>query len=641
MSETVEQGARRLFAPKIARGYVPRALHAYVNADGQPIYWRARLEHPDGDAAPDGRKIIRPLHLNGNGYKIGEPDFPNGKKPLYNLDKLAADDTAPVFIVEGEKAADALTKRGAIATTSGAADSAARADWSALAKRDCILWADNDDAGRAYMGDVAAILETLGCKLSAMDIDALSLPAKGDAFDWLADRPESTLGDLLALPRVQARQAAPDATAADCEPAMVRLVRGDAIKLQPVAWLWDGCLARGKVHLIAGAPGTGKTTLAMAFAATITQRGRWPDGSRAEAGDVLIWSGEDAAGDTLMPRLLAMGADPSRVHFVSDVREGSEANTFDPAKHFPALALAAAKLPGLRLMIVDPIVSAVAGDSHHNAEVRRGLAPLVAFAEASGCALIGITHFAKGTQGREPLERVAGSLGFGAVARIVFGTAKLPDDKGGGRALVRVKSNLGKDGGGFRYDIRPVSLDATHAGIETTRIEWGDPIEGTAREILADAEAPDTGAGNPKDFLRELLSAGPMRSADVFKDAAANGYSKQQMYRAKDALGIIANKIGMKEGWRWHLPGRAEDIASGREDIEDIGPQGPTPSASSAPSSPETGRRWCITRPSGETFTTTTAQPTTVADMQYQHPGAKVKQLDEAAAGQVPHRMDA
>jgi len=155
---------------------------------------------------------------------------------------------------------------------------------------------------------------------------------------------------------------------------------------------------------------------------------------------------------------------------VDHVRDGPEPIPFDPARHFAALALAASRLPDLRMMIVDPIVSAVAGDSHQNAEVRRALAPLVAFAESAGCALIGITHFTKGTQGRDPLERVTGSLGFGAVARVVFGTAKLPDEEGGGRVLVRVKSNLGPDGGGFKYELRQTDLAGEHQGIVTTRV---------------------------------------------------------------------------------------------------------------------------------------------------------------------------
>src|SRR5262249_5420302 len=155
----------------------------------------------------------------------------------------------------------------------------------------------------------------------------------------------------------------------------------DTIKPEAHEWLWNGYLAAGVLHLIAGAPGTGKTTLALACAATISSGGRWPDGTRATPGDVLIWSREDAAASTLVPRLIAMHADMSRVHIVRSVNAGGEKRWFDPARDFPALALAAARIPALRLMIVDPIVSAVAGDSHKNSETRRGLQPLVEFAE--------------------------------------------------------------------------------------------------------------------------------------------------------------------------------------------------------------------------------------------------------------------
>jgi hypothetical protein len=640
MSETVEQAARRLLSAKIALGYVPRALHAYVNADGQSIYYRARLEHPDGDVAPEGRKIIRPLYANGNGYKIGEPEFPAGAKPLYNLDKIAAEPNAVVFVVEGEKAADALTKRGALATTSGGADSAQRADWRALAERRCILWPDNDQAGRAYMGDVAAILEPLGCELSAINVDALALPAKGDAFDWLADRAQATLSDLLALPRLDIRPPDERAPTGESGP-VVHLVRGDAIALRPIDWLWDEFLARGKVHMFGGAPGDGKTTLAVALAATVTQGGRWPDGSRATPGDVLIWSGEDSIDDTLAPRLVASRADMSRVHFVGGVRVADESVSFDPALHFPALALQASRLPELRMMIVDPIVSAVAGDSHKNAEVRRGLAPLVAFAEQSGCAIVGITHFSKGTQGREPVERLTGSLGFGAVTRIAFGTAKLPEDEGGGRVLVRIKSNIGKDGGGFRYDVRPVEISG---GITATRIEWGQPIEGSAKEILAKAETDDVGPAKPADFLAELLADGPMHSSDVFKDATANGYSKQQMYRAKDALGVEARKLGMKEGWQWYLPSKLSASLEGTEDTEDFGLVNADTFDAKAPADTEdtehnepipsssSGRWWRITRADGSSFRTTTVQPMTSAVVAEQYPGCKVERMDLSEA---------
>ena len=82
---------------------------------------------------------------------------------------------------------------------------------------------------------------------------------------------------------------------------------------EPISWLWPEWLARGKMHIIAGQPGTGKTTLAMKMAATVSAGSRWPDGTEATKGNVIIWSGEDDPADTLVPRLEASGADLSRI----------------------------------------------------------------------------------------------------------------------------------------------------------------------------------------------------------------------------------------------------------------------------------------------------------------------------------------
>ena len=154
--------------------------------------------------------------------------------------------------------------------------------------------------------------------------------------------------------------------------AGVSVIRGDRLKPEPIAWLWDGWLARGKVHVLAGAPGTGKTSVALALAATLTVGGRWPDGTRAPVGDVLIWSGEDDPQDTLVPRLLACGADLTRVHFVRSVADERGVRSWDPATDAQLLRDYAETMnPPPSLLIVDPIVSAVAGDSHKNAEGRR------------------------------------------------------------------------------------------------------------------------------------------------------------------------------------------------------------------------------------------------------------------------------
>ena len=167
----------------------------------------------------------------------------------------------------------------------------------------------------------------------------------------------------------------------------VRLIRGDAVALEPVRWLWPGFLPAGMLTIVGGAPGCGKTTIALSLAATVTRGGAWPDGSRcAQAGDVVIWSGEDGH-SVLKARLVAAGADMRRVHFIDGI-SGSEGEAFDPGRDMPLLEQTVEALPAARLLILDPIVSAVTGDSHQGSQVRRSLQPVVTLGQRLGCAVL-------------------------------------------------------------------------------------------------------------------------------------------------------------------------------------------------------------------------------------------------------------
>ncbi|WP_295882570.1 AAA family ATPase, partial [uncultured Thiohalocapsa sp.] len=343
------------------------------------------------------------------------------------------------------------------------------------------------------------------------------------------------------------------------------LISGADIRPERVNWVWVGWLARGKLHIVAGAPGTGKTTLAIALGATLTIGGKWPDGTAAPAGDVVVWSGEDDPADTLLPRFIAAGGDPARLHFVSDVTDREGRRPFSPAADMPLLSKA---MNGLKrppaLLIVDPVVSAVAGDSHKNAEVRRALQPLVDLAQRHKCAVLGISHFSKGTSGRDPVERVTGSLGFGALARVVMATAKRSDEDGGGRLLAKAKSNLGPDDGGFVYELEPCE---PISGIQTTRVLWGEALAGSARELLASAESvadpeDQSAMADAKGFLRMLLEDGPVPSKSVRAEAEGAGHSWSTIRRAKDQIGAVVVKEGgrfggTKQQWVWKLD--AED----------------------------------------------------------------------------------
>jgi hypothetical protein len=331
----------------------------------------------------------------------------------------------------------------------------------------------------------------------------------------------------------------------------VQIVDATSVRPVPIRWLWPGWLARGKLHVIAGAPGTGKTTIALNLAACVSAGRAFPNGAKPAAGHVVIWSGEDGFDDTLRPRLAAAGADLARVHFVGDVQQDGKAAPFDPARHVPALACALAGLDNVAMIVVDPLVSAVSGDSHKNAEVRRGLAPLVDLATKLDAALLGITHYSKGTQGREPLERVSGSLAFGALARLVFGTVRQKtegDETERRYMLLRVKSNIGPDGGGFGYTIGQCEAET---GIEASRIEWGAAIEGNARDLLGEAEAntaSDPAASDAAKFLREVLADGPKPVSEIKRLAAEEGHAWRTVGRARQRAGVAFDRKGSGQG---------------------------------------------------------------------------------------------
>lgn len=549
MTETHKEAARRFSGPMLDKGFKPVALHTYTDAKGNALYWRIRAKHPD-----TGDKWIRPMYRNGKGFELTEPKF-DGGKPLYALHRIASNPDAIVWIVEGEQKADVLNKLGLVATTSGSATSAAAADWQPLRGRTCTLWPDNDEPGKGYAGEVARILLGLSCAVSCVDVAKLGLGIGEDVMQWLEAHPGAAVGDVQALPKLAPHTDQANAPAGD---STVHLIRGSEIKPEPIAWLWHEWIARGKLHIVAGAPGAGKTTLLLALAATITCGGRWPDGSRCQPGNALMWSGEDDRSDTLLPRFLAMGGDPRRIYFIGDVAADGATRPFDPARDMEALLAEAARIGDVALLGVDPIVNMVGGDSHKNTETRRALQPIVDLAARLNAAAVGITHYSKGTAGRDPVERVTGSIAFGALARLVFGAARRPQEQGGGRILARAKSNIGPDGGGYAYELDQIDVPG-HAGIIASRVLWGTALTGTARELLAEAEtAPEQGTGtdHAATALRELLAQGGIAAKEAQHSLRSAGLTAKQIRSAREKLRIRPRKRGFgPEGeWWWALP---------------------------------------------------------------------------------------
>lgn len=343
-------------------------------------------------------------------------------------------------------------------------------------------------------------------------------------------------------------------------PSSLQIVNMSDIQAQPIRWLWDGWLPLGKMTILAGAGGCGKTNLSLALIATITTGGTFPDGSKCKsAGKVLIYSTEDDPADTLKPRLIANGADISKVSIISGrTNEKGELEPFDPSRDFPKIEEYIKANPDVKLLMIDPIISAVSGDMNKANDVRKSLQPLVDLANEYKFSVLGITHFSKGSAGSSPADRIIGSQAFTALARMAWSAAKREDE--GDCILVRAKSNNSILEGGVKYQIESETvLD----NIETTKTVWLGTIEGTARELLNDAENTESSNGSAldmaKEFLIDLLSpVEDMLTSEAENEANNAGFSKATIRRAKDNLKIKSFKKG--SAWYWKLPSVFKDF---------------------------------------------------------------------------------
>jgi len=336
----------------------------------------------------------------------------------------------------------------------------------------------------------------------------------------------------------------------------VNLISAAELIPEPVQWIWEGWLAKGKFHLLAGDAGEGKTTLAIDMAARLSRGGTWPDGTRCNPAKVIIWSGEDHHSDGLVPKLKAANANIDNCHFINNYELNGKIFSFNPATNLSDLERTCNEIGNVGLIIVDPIVSAINGDANGNTEVRRDLQPIVDLASKCGVAILGISHFKKGNTDGNLLHRVTGSIAFGALARIVMAVGRVQDQDGNmNRILVRAKSNLGISDGGFEYSFDSVE---THPGIKATYITWRNYLEGSPQSLLSVIPEDDwerqSAVDEAKDFLLTLLKEQNLKATEVESESKNAGIQISALKRAKRVLKIKSTRI---DGyWEWSLPNK-------------------------------------------------------------------------------------
>jgi hypothetical protein len=329
-----------------------------------------------------------------------------------------------------------------------------------------------------------------------------------------------------------------------------------------VRWLWAQRLPLGKFALVDGDPGLGKSTMLLDIAARVTRGDLMPDGSAPDtvgpAGVVLVQA-EDGLADTIVPRLIAAGADRARIRAFTAVSEPEERdheglirrpsrNRMPHLGDMEQLGGLIADVSAL-LVIVDPLVAFLPPrvDSNKDSEVRQGLSGIVELAERLGCCVVGIRHLNKASA-LSALYRGGGSIGIIGAARSGLLVASEPDNPQR-RVLAPLKTNLA---------VTPPSLawrlESTAGGV--AHVVWEGVTALTAANLLEGGDGDERLArSDAQEFLAEELAQGERAVDELMAAARRMGMSTRTVQRAAKELGVRKQRRGFGRGSevRWSL----------------------------------------------------------------------------------------
>lgn len=337
----------------------------------------------------------------------------------------------------------------------------------------------------------------------------------------------------------------------DPKPGSPVLVCLADVQPQSVNWLWLGRIPLGRMSLLVGRPGEGKSFASTDWAARVSRGKAWPDGSPCAQGSVLFVSAEDDPGDTIRPRLDAHDADTARVHLLKGVNtkngRGLPVEGAFTLADLDSLSQALEHIGDVRLIVIDPIGSYMGGgvDAHRDNEVRGVLGPLGALAQESGAAVLLVAHQRKATAAHAD-DLVLGSRAFTGIARSVLHLLRDPDDEAR-RLLLPGKMNLSEPAPGLAFSI----------GGEPPRVNWEtEPVHVTAAEVLARGNGGSKAGDEAGEWLRDALSSGPVPAKDLKQLAEQDGLAWRTIERAKKRIGAEAAREGYSNGgrWLWFMP---------------------------------------------------------------------------------------
>ncbi len=312
----------------------------------------------------------------------------------------------------------------------------------------------------------------------------------------------------------------------------LNLVYYKDIESRRVSWLWYPYIPYGKITIVQGDPGEGKTTFVLSLLSILSTGGMLPDSDIHISGNAIYQNSEDDNADTIKPRLEKHGADCSKICFI---------NKYDKAISLETDLERSVIKANAKILVLDPIQSYIGENTDMNRanSVRPKMNRLKEIAEKTGCAVILVGHLNKNAGGKAGY-RGLGSIDFTAAARSILAIGR-PSEDPDIRVMVHQKSNLGPVGTSLAFSL------------ENGKVNWLGPYDITAEELYSpnsyEKEAPKKTSAIA--ILSSLLSSGGRKYAEILEAAASEGIGKRTLMRAKADMGI--SSVKRTDGWYWEM----------------------------------------------------------------------------------------
>jgi len=527
-------------------------------------------EYPYKTASGDVSFVVQ--RMSDKSFRQYQP-MPNGQKQwstkgadttlVYHrpeVDAAIASGEDTIYVTEGEKDVETLRRLDLVATC----NSMGAGKWTPdhakqlLGATDVRVIADDDEAGWKHVQKVMQTLQEL-----PVPVQCFRSRSGKDITDHL--NAGHTLEDLIPV------------TDPATELKRISLPRSpaksfSAVKMKPVDWLWKGYIPAGKVTMLDGDPGQGKTAISLDLCSRITNGEQWPDNTGCDAAHVIYVSTEDDVDDTLAPRMAAAGVNFHNASYIDEVN-GVPVNLQDHLDDIEA----AITHTGSVFLVLDHILALIKDkDSNSATEASSVMRNIRDVARRTGCAIMVLRHLNKSGVG-PAWTRGIGSGQFAAVVRsglMVDRPGDHADDEQQNPVFGQYKSSVGPNMGSLEYRLDQVLIDnptQPDQKIETVKVKWLGASSLRADQFNAErrkekSRTPTESQAAARDFLEAQLAAAESPEtavdvADLRSKGESIGISKQALYSARDAVSAKSTGNRGKSGSAgWYIPPDQSDM---------------------------------------------------------------------------------